>query len=281
MKAALIPPIPDLKRYGTGDFHLLLSHLLKDKRYFEHYDDQRKKGAYLVLDNSAHEEGQGNDPEVLLFNAMAIRAQEIVVPDVLDDGPATVERSTEALETWFEGTSSVNRRLIHDLSPALMYVPQGRNEAEWWECLQELIRIHLYVTKRYQYRPRFVIGLSKDYETWKGGLLHLLNEYLLPQVRNSYFPYNPQVHLLGWGRKCWALAEIAKIHPWIRSTDSAKPFVFARGKINLWTHLESEPPKYPGRTNDYFQKALTPRQRELADGNAELFRKLANNEQVL
>ena len=54
MKAALIPPTPALKRYGLGDFHLLLSHLLEDPHYFIHYRRQRDQGAYLVLDNSAH-----------------------------------------------------------------------------------------------------------------------------------------------------------------------------------------------------------------------------------
>jgi len=280
MKAALIPPIPDLERYGHGDFHLLLSHLLRDNRYFHHYRKQRNQGAYLVLDNSAHEQGQGNDPEVLLFNALAIGAQEIVVPDVLDDGPATVEATTTALETWFEGTSTVNRRLIHDLSPALMYVPQGRNEIEWWECLKELMRLHHYMARIYKYRPQTVIGLSKDYETWDGGLMHLLDEYLYPmRIKDRQF----QVHLLGWGRKSWNLADIARKHSWIRSTDSAKPFVFARGRagINLWNFIEELPPKYPGRPKDYFEKALTPRQRLIAEANVDLFRKLASNQTVI
>lgn len=277
MKAALIPPIPDLRRYGQGNFHLLLSHLLKDKRYFDHYEDQRKKGAYLVLDNSAHEDGEGTDAEVLLFNGMAMRAQEIVVPDVLDKGPETVERATEALEMWFEGTSTVNHRLIHELSPALMYVPQGRNEREWRDCLDDLIRMHLYVARRHEYRPNFVIGLSKDYEVWDGGLLNLIDDHLEPLAKQ----FKCKVHLLGWGRKCWNLADIARKHPWIRSTDSAKPFVYARARINLWAHIEDLPPTYPGRAEDYFEKALTPTQREFAENNVDLFKRLANNETVL
>lgn len=272
MKTALIPPIPDLDRYGQGDFHLLLAHLLQDKRYFNHYLAQRDKGAYLVLDNSAHEDGEGTDAEALLFNAMALKAQEVVVPDVLDDGPATVERSTEALETWFEGTSTVNRRLIHQLSPALMYVPQGRNETEWRECLDDLIRMHLYVARKYEYRPNFVIGLSKDYEVWDGGLLNLLDDHLGPLAKQ----FKAKVHLLGWGRKSWALDEIARKHPWIRSTDSAKPFVFARKGINLWHHLEEVPPKYPGRPKSYFHRSIGAAAFEIADANVDLFHRLAN-----
>jgi hypothetical protein len=214
---------------------------------------------------------------MLLFNALAIKAQEVVVPDALDDGPQTVERSTEALEVWFEGTSTVNRRLIHDLSPTLMYVPQGRDEKEWATCLEELVRLHKYVARRYEYKPMFVIGLSKDYEIWDGGLLHLIDAYLddLRQTNAC------KIHMLGWGRKSWALAEIAKKHPWIRSTDSAKPFVFAQGRIHLWTHLEDVPPQYPGRKDNYFQKGLTKAQHEIAESNVDLFRMMAAGKVVL
>lgn len=277
MKAALIPPIPDLPWAGTGDFHLLLSHLLKDRRYMEHYTWQRNKGAYLVLDNSAHEHGEGDDPEALLFNAVAVRAQEVVVPDALDDGPLTVERSTTALESWFEGTSTINRSVIRDLSPSLMYVPQGKTVADWADCLTELMRLHLYVARKYEYKPSFVIGLSKDYEVWDGGLLHLLDEYLEPLARGHMM----QVHLLGWGRKSWALAEIAKKHPWIRSTDSAKPFVYARGGYNLYDYLDDVPPPYPGRPLYYFDEALTKKQRITSNSNINLFQQLAAGKQVL
>ena len=98
MKAALIVPNAHLEEFGQGDLHLLLAHLMSNKVYREHYQKQRLHGAYLILDNSAHEYKEGINAAKLLRQAMRVRAQEIVVPDVLDDGPATVERAMQALE---------------------------------------------------------------------------------------------------------------------------------------------------------------------------------------
>lgn len=249
MKAALIPPIPALKRFGQGDFHLLLSHLLTDPRYKRHYIVQRMKGAYLVLDNSAHEFSAGESAEKLLVQATEIEAQELVVPDVLEDMEATVEGTLKAWEAWHDSITFK----IHN--PSLMYVPQGETEEAWALCLREQVRIHLYMTKRRNLRRDFVIGLSKDYEKWEGGLSHLIGMYLIPTMSNcATVGINVQLHLLGWGRDLWALGDLARSYPWIRSTDSAKPFVYALAKIAL-DPLEV-PPEYPTRPADYFSKTL-------------------------
>jgi hypothetical protein len=276
LQVALIPPVPALSKFGHGSFHLLLSHLLQDKRYFDHYQAQRKHGAYLCLDNSAHENGQGDDPEVLMFNAVALNAQEVVVPDVLDDGVATIERVTSALEKWFEHEYSP----IRQLHPTLMYVPQGAHVKEWEMCLLECIRLHLFVAKRYGYRKDFVIGLSKDYEVWRGGLDNLLSNFIYPQViRYQKQGVTIKVHLLGWGRNLWELGVLARKHTWIRSTDSAKPFVYALSGINLNNHLDELPPKYPKRPKNYFSRNLF-QVEEIAKENVAVFKALADGSQM-
>ena len=270
MKAALIPPISGLRQFGvTGKFHLLLSHLLREPQYFSHYAKQRQEGAYLILDNSAHEFGQGNDPEALIYNAAAMNAQEVVVPDVLEDSEATIERSLEALEYWFEKKDRILRRL----NPALMYVPQARNKGDWEMCLQNLIRMHMYVTQRNKYRTSLVVGVSKDYEAWwpKEGLCPLLD--ILSEMRlTSDIKF--QVHLLGWGRNLWYLERYAKTYPWIRSTDSAKPFVYGMARLQLEPH--EEVPTYPKRPTNYFHKRMDDQMRHISTVNAMIFRSLAS-----
>lgn len=279
MKAALIPPIPGLPLFGHGDFHLLLSDLLDNHEYFNHYMDQRTRGAYLVLDNSAHENGTGNDPEKLMFQACRINAQEVVVPDVLDNADETIECALRAHETWYEKRLSTTE-IVRD--KALMYVPQGKDHYDWLRCLRELVRIHLFMARRYELKQSFVIGVSKDYEVWDGGLMRLLDDDLIPLrqdlLRNGI---RMQCHMLGWGRKLWDLAEIARKHTWIRSTDSAKPFVYAHNAVYLGTYLEDSPPPYPGRSFDYFHRPLTPRRGRIAQENVELFQALAEGRQVL
>lgn len=266
MKAALIPPNNSLPLFGRGSFHLLLSHLLKNKVYYKHYEEQRERGAYLVLDNSAHEFGVGDDPEALIFNALALRAQEVVVPDVLDDSAATLDRAVDALELWFESKYLVINREM----PALMYVPQGANVAEWVVCLNSLLDLHRYVTKKSQYRSDVVIGISKDYEVWDGGIERLLTNYVEP-LRQQH--KNIHVHLLGWGRELWALGWLATKFPWLRSTDSAKPFVYALNGLEL--DVQYAPPAYPGRSDNYFRRRMNNEQIALSQKNVAVFRELA------
>jgi hypothetical protein len=264
MKAALIPPIPLLHIYGHGDFHLLLSHLMSDARYFNHYADQRKKGSYLVLDNSAHEFRKGETAGSLREQAVSIRAQEVVVPDVLFDAAGTVESATCALETWFETTDSQMARL----NPALMYVPQAHNQTEWTTCLMDLVSMHKYIVQRRDIRSDFVIGISKDYETWPDGIPGLLR--IAHEVVRSH---KAKVHLLGWGRKLWDLGVLAREYSWVRSTDSAKPFVYAAKGITLepWKEI----PKYPGRSGNYFNSSFQSFRRLVANQNVDVFRDLA------
>ena len=274
MKAALIPPIPELHRFGSGSFHLLLSHLMGDPRYFKHYKAQREHGAYLVLDNSAHESGIGERAGVLLDQALALKAQEIVVPDCLDDAEGTIESGLSAIEHWFEGE---RREEARELNPALMYVPQGATKDDWVTCLSELIRLQMYAARKLQARQDFVIGVSKDYEVWDGGLEALLTQYLVPLRENAARRgIKISVHLLGWGRDLWKLDELRRQFPWIRSTDSAKPFVYALRNITL-NHDHSEPPKYPGRGKTYFVRNMNERQRVIARTNVRVFKQLAGD----
>jgi len=273
VKAALIPPIPELETFGNGSFHLLLSHLLKHKKYLQHYKAQRVKGAYLVLDNSAHENSIGESASTLLTQAVELQAQEVVVPDCLDDAEGTIESALSSIEYWFEGDRASEMRL---LDPALMYVPQGKNREQWLECFKELVRLQVYTAKKRQARTDFVIGLSKDYEVWDGGLLRLLNEYIGPVKRDAADRnIRISVHLLGWGRELWNLADIRRQCPWIRSTDSAKPFVYALKNIELT--MAAYPPEYPGRRTRYFMTKMSEQQKAVAENNVRIFKQCAGD----
>jgi hypothetical protein len=274
VKAALIPPIHHLDEFGDGSFHLLLAHLLTSPRYRAHYKRQRANGAYLVLDNSAHEQGSGQDPATLLKAGFDLDAQEIVVPDVLDDAGATIEFCLSAHEEWFENGAAGD--MLDVYSPMFMYVPQGNSVADWAECLYSLIRIHEYCARKYSLRRDIVIGVSKDYDVWPGGLRRLIAEYIVPQRnRLEHHGVKMNVHMLGWSRNLWNLQDIARLHPWIRSTDSAKPFVYAIDKIKLLPFVGLTPPPYPKRNKNYFSHKMSRAQRAYARENVWVFRQAA------
>lgn len=265
MKTALIAPVPHLDRWGTGDFHLLLSHLFDVPGYLAHYRQRRLQGDYIILDNGAHENTAGMAVADLLENADRVRASEIVLPDVLFDHLGTLGRTHEALGQMI---GPLQKEVAF---PRLMLVPQGRTFENWEWCFRALIETYVkHQMDRPDLIPRSpVIGVSKDYETWDGGVSRIL-EFLEPFRTWMTF----DVHLLGWGRHLGRLHEMAREFPWVRSTDSAKPFVYAMHGLAIDPRPEAEQPEYPTRPADYFIRTIP--DMDLAQHNVEVFQEWAD-----
>lgn len=267
MKIGLIPPIPELRTFPSTGIHLLLSHLLEDDRYLDYYKERREEGDYLILDNSAHEFGKGNSIEDLLKQATALRAQEIVIPDILFDAHGTVEAGRAAFRFI------ARNEKVYDKAgrPRLMLVPQGSNRTEWVKCLNQLLEAWQSSFEDTEVRSP-IIGVSKDYDDFvKGGITTLIREYIAP--------LGFDVHCLGWPTNLWSLARVCQECPWVRSTDSAKPFVYARAGILL------EPggpiPQYPRRSPTYFESIFNYQQREIAARNIRVFDAAATDALIL
>jgi hypothetical protein len=271
MRVGLIPPLAHLGTFGRGEFHLLLDHLCVRKEYLAHYRSEREKGAFLLLDNSAHEFKTGAQALRLLQHGALFPANEIVATDVLWKAMDTLETTTKAMESWVE--TEDNRQLFLSYLPRIMFVPQGEDEQAWRTCLfgqmMKWQRMHRAYPEFFVEPP--TIGISKDYEVWDGGIAKLLQDHILPLHLNE----KVQVHLLGWGRELWELNHLARLFPWIRSTDSAKPFVFAKHDI-LLDPVSSVPPAYPTRDKDYFDWTLNLNQVKIAGANVSTFRRLAH-----
>jgi hypothetical protein len=270
MRVALIPPIPDLPYQGTTDIHLLLSHLIGRSGYLEHYATRKAAGDYIILDNSAHENGSGNGARELLFQARLVRANEVVCSDVLFDCPGTIER-TEAMLQYIASDHGWEAYYAAGC-PRLMLVPQGTDEISWARCLKRLMYVwDIHMSQLATMPP--VVGVSKDYDDFvDGGIAHLISKYCRPLTKRGV-----DVHCLGWPANLWALADVHRRCPWVRSADSAKPFVYARAGVKL------EPggpvPDYPHRTDDYFETPLT-NHTKLAACNVEVFKAAAVNELI-
>lgn len=269
MKTAHIPPFPHLEEFASGGTHLLLSHLFVHQEYSSHYQKRSEQGDYIILDNSAHEVGKGNKMEDLLTQAQAVLADEVVVPDVLFDARGTVEGARSSLR-WLRGHEG--QVAYQDaLSPRLMYVPQGDNRSEYAWCLREMIAAHENATEYLELKPP-VVGISKDYYYWPhGGIVGLIRD-LMQDLRK----YNKiDIHCLGWPTDLWALAPVNRYFPWVRSTDSAKPFVYAKNEILL--EPGGSVPDYPRRDPNYFTEALTETQLEIARKNCSVFEASASD----
>lgn len=271
MRIALIPPIPHLSDVQETGFHLVLSHLLRDEKYATFYRERRDRGDYLILDNGAHELGASRDHVELLKNAEMLGAQEIVLPDVLFDRRGTIERTKRMFK--YLHTNEGWDKYEEAGRPNLMLVPQGTDRADWAVCFESLLAL---VDKYWMDEMgTLVLGISKDYDDMRGGLEFLIGHYVEPKMDSLDF----YVHCLGWPRNLWSLATIAREFPYIRSTDSARPFVYAKHGILL--EPGGEIPLYPKRDINYFSEELSQFQLKIAERNSLVFQAAANDELIL
>lgn len=276
MRIALIPPTPDLPRAPKTGIHLLLAHLMEDAKYTKFYAERRKKGDYLILDNSAHEKGVGDTFEQgLMEKASFLQAQEVVLPDILFDRRGTIERSKQMLK-WIVGKGW--EQYVEAGKPRLMIVPQSRVEerADWQVCLRGLLQAwDTYAPRAPEALEAPVIGISKDFDEWRGGLAKLIRDYVVKVFQDR----DIDVHCLGWPNDLWSIARVSNEFPWVRSTDSAKAFVYAKNFICLepggWV------PTYPRRDPDYHTESLNPPQWDLALRNVRVYQACGTNEIII
>lgn len=192
---------------------MLLTHLVE--RYPEYVrlakDHPR---TYKILDNSLIELGGALSMGRLVRAADAIDADEIILPDVFKDGPATVESTKEAIN-WLK-----EKHLIGKYK--LMAVAHGNNEKEWKECFDTLNKI-----------PEVdVIGVPKVISTWipnrsRGSLFHIF--------KNS----KKEIHFLGSWFNLAELCELQlEVKSKVRSVDTCLPSLYTIQKKDF--HLDRE-----------------------------------------
>lgn len=262
MKMGMIAPIPNLAEFAQGDFHLLLSHLIESdmgEAYVNHYRNQAQHNdAWLTLDNSAYELQAGGAVENLFKQAVFLGAREIVLPDVMHKMEATKRSGAEALYVLDPLADQLDAMKIQ-----IMLVPQGETIYEWGMCLSHLISMHNAVFPDRIY----TIGVAKDYEVFTGGRANLIQRFVEPLRKERRF----DVHLLGVGNELTDLSALATRFPWIRSTDSVKPFVYGLHKVRLTMGYMDTPP-YPGRPKNYFETPIPEGLKPLVKHNIRIFR---------
>jgi len=115
-----------------GNYHLLLAHdiLAHPHEYREVYGHlQEDAFKYIILDNSVIELGEPLPPKDLLKAADIVKADVIVLPDVLRNKDATVEAVKAGIQELGGGKY------------ALMALPQGEKYSSWQRCVEEFDRI--------------------------------------------------------------------------------------------------------------------------------------------
>lgn len=130
MKLALITPIAHLEETSNvSDFHMVLSHLLKNDKYLNFYEKLKNKNpnTFILCDNSANE-GYMIKGQELISLAHAINADEIIAPDKYHDKYTTLQETNTFLNEYYQ--SHIKGHF------SVMAVPQGKTIEEYYSCFE-------------------------------------------------------------------------------------------------------------------------------------------------
>lgn len=130
MKLINIYPLADAILEFDQDMHMFLTHLVE--KYPQYAQIAKQSQGYKILDNSLIELGGAASVKRVVEAAEMIGADEIVLPDVFQDGPGTlndVESALITIDHIYQGKWPFK----------LMAVAQGKNFTEWLECYQKLM----------------------------------------------------------------------------------------------------------------------------------------------
>lgn len=172
MKLIHIFPLGNLVFHHQQDMHMFLTHLVEKYPFYAKF--AREVKGYKILDNSLIELGGSVDLQRVLDAAAHIDADEIILPDVFQNGPATIKATKASIEELL--TIYPDGKFPYKI----MAVAQGKDEKEWYECYQFLMN-NPYVD---------VVGIPKVLaKMHPAGRPHFVNEL-------CNLKYKPH-HLLG------------------------------------------------------------------------------------
>ena len=209
MKLAVITPNPtDLCEHRLSYHMVLAQEALRHPAYARWYYEASKRGDFIILDNGTAE-GDAVTIDQLIEAANLVRADEIAMPDVLEDSEATIalhmDKHTRTL-------IPAKRRMI---------IPQGKDEDEWLSCCETLI----------ENCPAATIGVPKHTERFVGGRSKLIGSISHGREHN--------IHALGcYGNpidEVWALTVCTNN---VRGIDTGAPIAHAQHMEQLCYYTE-------------------------------------------
>ena len=104
--------------------HVAAQRVLRDLSYREFFLEEQQRGAAIILDNGVFDLGESLSPDDLVRAARAVHAGEIILPDVMHDGPATMQASDHAAAQILSLSDEFR----------LCVVIHGADDAEWHRC---------------------------------------------------------------------------------------------------------------------------------------------------
>lgn len=230
MKIAHIVPTHFLGSLtAKHEYYLVLAHLVQDDTSYAEWHE--KVGGYKILDNGV-EEGEKIPLDVLVDAAKRIKATELVLPDVFEDGDATLASTELAL-----GDPAI--KALAETGVKMAAVAHGKDRSSWIHCFDVLNadpRIHTVMIPKV---------LDK---TWGYGGRFAACSYLQATRRITN---KKDYHLLGVWTDPLEVYLHSTYNKWIRGLDTALAFQAGYQEVSI-SYLTREGGHKPKRPQSYF-----------------------------
>ena len=207
--------------------HVAAQHVLHDPSYRAFFREESEMGAAVIVDNGVFDLGESLDAAELVRAAKAVSAKEIILPDVMRNGLATMRASDRAaLEI---------SRLTDEFQ--LCAVVHATDDSQWLRCYEH------FATS--DYVSTIALPASRDKQPMDGlcrnrvKATSYLQEHQFLDPRLTY-------RLLGLGRLGHLELFEQRQYTWIASVDCAAPVVLG----SMGVRMEPDGP---------YQKIPTPR----------------------
>lgn len=236
MHIALIAPTSMLNALcSVSKVQMCLAHrVLSDAVYADFYKNARAAGQTVVMDNSLWELGTAMSYEYLQGAYQLVQPDELIIPDVFRDGPATIK-------SWINFHRQGPEYVFEDVTQFV--VVHGQDREEWLNTYDYFVENTAYGT---------TLGLPKVLdEIWSPGGRIGCVEFLEATNRVSE---NHNYHCLGiWDDPIEIL--LLGRHSWIRSLDTALPIHAGMGGVRFHRTFGLSR-KRPKRPHIYFEASL-------------------------
>jgi len=239
-----------------NDYDYCLPHLLdKDEEYLQYFLDAKKKGRYIIMDNSLHELGEAYDHQRLLYWIKELTPNEFIVPDVWMEGHMTAAQAKYWLQFQYPKKTKITA------------VIQGKDKNDAYLCaglLSNLGYEKLCVSYGATWYNDFFPHSNKDMGKALGRVRFVQGLLKLDQFKNTNF------HLLG----CSIPQEFSwyNNHPQIESIDTSNPIMAALEGIRYKENGLDRKPK--ANMNDHFNIDINDIKYDDITYNVNTFRKI-------
>jgi hypothetical protein len=230
MEFSVIAPPAYLDAFVAQDpptvHHVAAQRVLADPDYRHFFRKEADGGAEIIVDNGVFDLGRALPAPLLVEAAHSVHAREIILPDVMGQGLATVKAGEEAA------------RRILDLADdiRLCAVLHAADDTEW-----------LHVYEHFVTSPRIgAIALPASRRPAPENLLHRTRWTATRYLADHGMVDDRLVYrLLGLGRTGHLELVEQREHPWIASVDGAAPVILGAMGIALTSGGPYEKPHTP------------------------------------